>query len=294
MRSTFFASVCLILTPILAAPAAEQNVRLTGIVNLPGYKKAVLQDSIRPEGYFLGEGERDGEIEVKTISPVDLTVTLAQRTNRDLKLTMEAKTDQSASSTPTIILEKADFRSVVPIFQKLCNRTLLQHPQTPDPTFTFHSSAVNPADALHDLQIAFTNNGLVMIPDGDKFLMVGPSSATSMLIPRSAQTTSAQTSSNLQSTNAENHAQESLPAGTLDFRGADLNQAFELYGMLIAHPMDRSHGIRGPARGEFYILTQTPLSKAEAIYAISTLINWRGVNVVTQSDGSITGVPSAR
>lgn len=279
----------MILTPALSAFAAEPDIRLAGIVDLPGYKRTILDDSKYPDGYFLGENERQGEIEVKTISSVDLSVILNERTNRDLKLTMEPKT---LGSTPTIILEKVNFRSVLSIFEMLCNRTLLQHPQIPDSQFSFQSFATNRADAFHDLQIAFTNNGLVMIPDGDKFLMIGPLSAASSLIPHSAQATSSQSSSNLQTTNAQNQAQDSIPAGYLSFRGADLNQAFELYGFLIGHPMDRSHGIRGP--GQIHFHDHLPLSKAEAIYAIGTLINWRGVNVVTQSDGTITGAPSSK
>jgi hypothetical protein len=293
MSCSFFASLCLILTLAPSALAAEPDIRLAGIVNLPGYKVALLEDSKPHHWHVLADGQRDGEIEMYKISPAELIANISWY-NQNLKLAMEVKTDQPAGAMPTIVLEKAKFRSVVAIFQSLCNCTLLQHPQTPDPPFTFHSSATNSLDALHDLQIAFTNNGLVMIPDGEKFLMIGPNSAAPMLIPNSAKTKSSETTSNLQSTNSENNAQELMPPGVIDLRGADFNQVFALYAMLINHKIDSTHPFQGPVRGDFFLFTQTPLSRPEAIYSLGTLINWRGVNVVTQSDGTITAASSPR
>jgi len=147
---------------------------------------------------------------------------------------------------------------------------------------------------MREFQSAFTNLGLVLIPDGEKFLMVGPNSTAAKLIPHSAQAKSAETTSNLQSTNSDNHAQELLPAGTIDLRNATFNQVFELYAVLIDHKIDRTHPIQGPIRGGFFLHTQTPLSKSEAIYSTGTLINWHGANIVTQSDMTITAVSSLR
>jgi len=231
---------------------------------------------------------------VKTISPDEPSVILEHRTDKNLKLTIEPKTAPSANSTPTILLENAKFGSVVPIFQHLCNCTLLQHPRIPDSRFTLQSSATNNLDAMREFQSAFTNLGLVLIPDGEKFLMVGPNSTAAKLIPHSAQAKSAETTSNLQSTNSDNHAQELLPAGTIDLRNATFNQVFELYAVLIDHKIDRTHPIQGPIRGGFFLHTQTPLSKSEAIYSTGTLINWHGANIVTQSDMTITAVSSLR
>src|SRR5262249_11242773 len=101
MRSKFFAILCLMLTLALSTLAAEPDIRLAGIVNLPGYQRAVLEESKSHRCHVLATGERDGEIEVKTISPSDLTATISWFHQDDLKLAMDVKTDQFNSSTPT-------------------------------------------------------------------------------------------------------------------------------------------------------------------------------------------------
>lgn len=282
------------MSAVHAASGDELNIRLAGIVNLPGNKVALLQESKRRTGYLLREGERDGQIEMKTISPAELTVTLEYFTNRNLVVAMEAATNRAAIPMPTIVFENAEFHSVAPIYQQLCKRTVLEHPQTPDCWFTFSSSAENQADALRDFEKALAEKGLVLVPDGEKFVMIGPGSTTSTLVPHSPQTNSAETNSSSQSTSAEVHASELIPAGTIDFRGANFYQAFELYGMLIGHNIDRTHLLQGPVQGDFFLLMQTPISRAEAIYALHTLLSWRDVNVITQADGSITAIRSAR
>ena len=45
----------------LSASAAEGDIRLAGIVNLPGYKVAVLEESKSHGWHVLAQGERDGE-----------------------------------------------------------------------------------------------------------------------------------------------------------------------------------------------------------------------------------------
>src|SRR5689334_20656101 len=104
MRAISFATVCFTLSLALSALGAEPDIRLAGIVNLPGYKRAVFEDSNFHRSHILAEGQRDGEIEVITISPAELTTTISWFTNQNLKLAIEPKTDQSASPTPTIIL----------------------------------------------------------------------------------------------------------------------------------------------------------------------------------------------
>lgn len=294
MKFAAFASISLIVTLVITAASGQTEPRLAGIVNLPGYKRALLQDSKFPRWHLLGEGERDGDIEVKSISPADFAVTFNLRTNQDFKLAMEATTNQSADGQPTIVLENAPFGSAVEIYQIFCQATVLQHPRTPAPQFTFRSSATNRTDATRDLQKAFADKGIVVVRDGEKFVMLGPQSVAQTLIPREPQTNPAETNASSQSAGAQTHPQEVLPAGTIDFRNADFNQVFDLYGMLIDHQVDRTHPFRGPVQGGFWLHTQTPLSRTEAIYAVSTLINWRGVNVVTQSDGLIIAMPSSR
>ena len=284
MSCTFSASVCLIVAIAFSALAAEQDIRLVGIINLPTFKKVVvLQDSKHPQGSILGERKREGEIEVLAISPAELSATLIVHTNRDVKLTMEGEKLEPGSATPTIILQNVHFRSVLEIYQMFCHRTLLEHPKLSNRLFTFRSSATNEAGAVADLQKAFAEKDIVIVPDGEKFVMIAPKSVASGLEPRSTQ-------ENPNDSNGDQHNEEMIPPGVVDFRGADMYQVLELYGMLAGHNLDRSSRLPPHEPNGFFFKNQTPLSKKETIYALKTLVNWHGLNVITQSDGSITGV----
>lgn len=232
---------------------------------------------------MLGVGEREAEVEVRAISPAEFSATLNVHTNRNVKLTMEGAKIEPGTATPTILLQNAPLRSVLDLYQNLCQRTLLMHPKIWNGPFTFRSSATNEAGAVGDLQKAFTERELVMVPDGEKFLMIAPEYAASALQPRSMQIKP-------NDPNGDQHNEEMIPPGTIDFRGGDSHQVLELYGLLVDHKMDKTSRLPPHDFSGYFLKTQTPLSRKEAIYALETLVNLHGLNVVTQSDGSITGV----
>src|SRR5215467_8012588 len=105
MSSTFFASVCLILSLALSALAADPDFRLAGIINLPTSKKlAILEDS-KHRARMLGELEREGEVQVLAISPAEFSATLDVHTNRNVELTMDGVKIDPGTPTPTILLQ---------------------------------------------------------------------------------------------------------------------------------------------------------------------------------------------
>jgi hypothetical protein len=286
MRAISFATVCFTLSLALSALGAEPDLRLAGFVNLPTLKKLViiqdLQDSKHHE-LMLGERERQGEVQVLAISPAEFSATLNVHTNRDVKMTIEGVKIEPGTPTPTILLQNVHFRSVLALYQMFCNRTLLMHPKLSNSPFTFRSSATNEAGAVSDLQKAFTEREIVMVPDGEKFLMIAPEYAASALQPRSPQ-------AKPNDSNGDQHNEEMIPPGTIDFRGGDTYQVLAVYGMLVDHKLSQTPRFPPHDFSGYFLKTQTPLSRKEAIYALETLVNLHGLNVVTQSDGSITGV----
>jgi hypothetical protein len=286
MRAISFATVCLILSLALSALAAEPDIRLVGFINLPTFRKVVilqdLQDS-KHRARILGKGEREGEVEVVAISPTELSATLTVHTNRNVKLTMEGAKIDPGTPTPTILLQNVNFRSVLDLYQNFCQRTLLMHPKLSNAPFTFRSSATNEAGAVGDLQKAFAEREIVMVPDGEKFLMIAPEYAAASLQPRSMQ-------AKPNDSNGDPHKEEMIPPGTIDFRGADTYQVLAVYGMLVDHKLSQTSRLPPHDFSGYFLKTQTPLSRTEAIYALEALVNLHGLNVVTQSDGSIAGV----
>jgi len=283
MRTTSFATVCLIVSLARCALAAEPDIRLVGIINLPTSKKlAILQDPNHRER-ILGEGEREGEVEVQAISPAEFTAMVNVHTNRNVKLTMDGVKIAPGTLTPTIVLQWVHFRSVLYLYQQFRQRTLLMHPKLSNPLFTFRSSATNEAGAIGDLEKAFAEREITLVPDGEKFIMIAPNFVASALQPRS-------TRAKPNDSNGDQHHEEMLPPGTIDFRGADSYQVLELYGMLVGHNLDRKSRLPPHDFSDYFFKSQTPFSKTESIYALETMLSLHGLNVITQSDGSITGV----
>lgn len=75
--------------------------------------------------------------------------------------------------------------------------------------------------------------------------------------------------------------EEMIPPGTIDFRGADLNQVLELYAMLRQRTILRAANLASPT---FVLKTQTPLTKSEAIKALDAMLALNGIAIVDVGD----------
>jgi general secretion pathway protein D len=85
-------------------------------------------------------------------------------------------------------------------------------------------------------------------------------------------------------------AEEMIPPGTIDFRGADLNQVLELYAMLRQRTILRAANLASPT---FVLKTQTPLTKSEAIKALDAMLALNGIAIVDVGDKFAKAAPSA-
>ena len=84
--------------------------------------------------------------------------------------------------------------------------------------------------------------------------------------------------------------EEMIPPGTIDFRGADLNQVLELYAMLRNRTILRAANLASPT---FVLKTQTPLTKSEAIKALDAMLALNGIAIVDVGDKFAKAAPSA-
>jgi general secretion pathway protein D len=72
-----------------------------------------------------------------------------------------------------------------------------------------------------------------------------------------------------------------VPAGTIDFRGADLNTVFEIYARLVNRTILRPATL--PA-AQIWLKTQTPLTVREAVQALDTVLGMNGITMIVISD----------
>jgi len=87
-----------------------------------------------------------------------------------------------------------------------------------------------------------------------------------------------------------NAPEEMIPPGTIDFRGADLNQVLELYAMLRQRTILRAANLASPT---FVLKTQTPLTKSEAIKALDAMLGMNGIAIIDIGDKFSKAAPSA-
>src|SRR6267142_263405 len=87
-----------------------------------------------------------------------------------------------------------------------------------------------------------------------------------------------------------NAPDEIIPPGTIDFRGADLNQVLDLYAMLRNRTILRAANLASPT---FVLKTQTPLTKSEAIKALDAMLALNGIAIVDVGDKFAKAAPSA-
>ena len=81
---------------------------------------------------------------------------------------------------------------------------------------------------------------------------------------------------------------EIIPAGTINFQSADLNQVLEVYSMYVGRTLLRPAGL--PA-GQIVLKTLTPLTKSEVIQALQAVLALNGIAVVNIGDKFVKVLP---
>jgi general secretion pathway protein D len=107
-------------------------------------------------------------------------------------------------------------------------------------------------------------------------------------LPRFPQPTPARPAPALVPDNPSAQAEETVPAGTIDFQGVDVSQVLDVYAKLV----DRTV-IRGTLPDAKIVLkTQTPLTKTEAIQALQAVLALNNISVINIGDKFVKAVQS--
>jgi len=263
------------------AEAAESVPRLAGVVNLPDLKLAVLE--VTPPGeardMLLAEGQRQADLEVLHIDPA----------RREMKLRRSAKTgavpltltNLALAANPGVSLDCVKLDSVLALFARFTNRTLLRSSLLPQITLTLNATANNAAEAAQAFQAALAGKAICSVPDGDRFLMVVPKAAAARVKPLAAQLKPAPDSGG-----------ELFPAGMIQFFDSPPAQVLEVYASVLGRKVQPPKPWpAGVARG-IKLETQTPLSKEEASYALATVLEWAGLKLIPVGADLLKAVPA--
>ena len=104
------------------------------------------------------------------------------------------------------------------------NRSLLRWPHLPASSFNLRAPAKDAAGAAQVLEKALVAEGLAIIPDGEKFLMIVPKSEAGRVkphAPRATASTGSGTNIQAAALGSGGSEEQVIAPGMIDFRGAD-------------------------------------------------------------------------
>ena len=256
----------------------------------------------REQSAMLGEGERQGDLEVIKIDPA--TGTVQVRMNGEARELTFATTNVPKRTVPagqgvpasagSIRLVNASWREALQIYQQLVGRTLLL------------SSAIGQANKItllidqpvptEDLAkgIEQALDGIVFHPDGDKFTVVGREGDFEKLTPELREvarnlTPKVPAPPASQPAEARSKPQDILPAGMLNFQNTDLAQVLQVFQELANRTLLRPAFLAGSG---IYLKTETPLTRDEAVYAMCAVLALDGIAFVDLGDKFLFAYPS--
>lgn len=266
------------------------NPRLVGIVNmdLPGY--AILESGRSTGRYFmLRENESHDGVNLIKIKPKQGTVKLnVGGTNPIVTLTLDgwaASHPQGkgisgfldrlgaalADAPHRLVLSGANTDLVLFLYSQFTGCTLIRSPRLPAASFDLDFGAGGPESAANRLNKALLAKGITTIEDGDKFLLVVPTSEAAAVRPRSSE---------IKSRVRDNGQPDLFPGGAfINFPNNELSEVVKLYANLTGRVLDGTRPLP-PSNSTVNFTTQTALSREECAFALETLLAWHGLKFV--------------
>ena len=240
---------------------------LEGIFNLPDFERCLVNESgSSPFAHVLPKGVRVGNVEVSTINPAEGRVEIM------LSPGMRSLVLEITNSPPLgISFQNAGLVSVLELYGEVKGRSILHPFLGYSRTLTLRAPAKTKLEAVEAIEAALKGEGLAVVPDGTKFVLVVPQAQVASAVPRSS----------FIKASAEKAKQpEVLPEGMLDFRDCDTWQAVRVYADLVGRELKKTDQSLRIASGILSFRSQTRLTKEEARYALDTLFAWEGFEMV--------------
>ena len=262
--------------------------RLSGIVDLPGFRKAVFerQRLCSPDEFsIVGEKESERTLEVTRILPERRSVEMKTADAAEpLTLTLPGTAKAADEKPATIDLVDCSTYAFLELFNEFTNRALLFSPLLPLTTFSLRASVTNASEVAALMERALEEKGIVIVPDGQQFAAVVPKEQVPSLklhAPEAKSQSQPETAKAVASLKSGGM----MPPGMIDFRGADFTGVFSIYATLINARFDLTAPRPATVLPFLYVRTKPPCSVEQAKYVLDTLFAWNGVKMVRDADG---------
>jgi hypothetical protein len=184
------------------------------------------------------------------------------------------------------------------LYQDFSGKTVLRSPNLPSLSEFNKPIASSDTNGMRIvLENELHNKSIELVPLGEVIVMAVESgwknSPTANYIATiKARPTQARVStSNIPPSNTEKPAEEPTPAGTIDFRGASIDQFLDLYAMLLNRNLLRSPQFSSSI---FKLRTQTPFTKSAVIYLLEVALALNGIASIDDGTNFLQVVPINR
>jgi hypothetical protein len=280
----------LLLPSTLLARNTPEVPRLSGIVNLPDFEYAAFEFAPKPydrcRQAVVGEGQDLWGIKLLKVNPGQRAVEVeVDGLSAPLAMSLRPESNSVQEHPSQIALTNASLLSVLELYGDLSGHTLLYWPSLPEANFSLDGFASNRLQAASILEKALADTGIVIVADGDKFMMVLPKDKVATVKPGAPRGPAAP-SAKSESVDTQ--------AGEIVFHGAALTQVLDIYAKLVRVKLDRgsTHIPMSSNNSSIFFYNQSPLSREEAIYALETLIQWHGIKIARSPDNRIVATPA--
>lgn len=267
---------------LVAVEATNQTTGLSGIVNLPGLRLAIIENSkysSPPRSTLWAEGERDGDLRIQQILPESGSVVGSYAKTNPLTFRFEQPLTQLAKP-PTVRLDKVGLNSLLAFYRRVARRSLLQSPLLPRATFSAQTDTTNRDEVLTLLERQLEAQGISVVRDGEKFVAVLLKAEAARFKPNAPPTKAA----------VSPDSSEEMPPGSINFSGTPLAPCLMIYAEFVGKELDRTSLATLQDRGPIVFHNDNALTKAECCYAIETVLKLHGVELQTAPNGMIRAV----
>jgi hypothetical protein len=171
----------------------------------------------------------------------------------------------------------ADINQVLDIYSMMRGRTILRPTLLPAPVIRLRTvGRLTMEEGVYALETVFALNGICVVDDGPHFVQVLPAQERPQVRTRSPK---------------PGAGAEMIPAGSIDFRGAGLDQALDIYAVLRQRTILRAAALPAPT---VILRSASALTQEEAIYAMTTVFELNGIVVVDDGEKFVQVVPMAQ
>ena len=248
---------------------------LTGIINVPGYKAAIFERTARfNKSFVLKEQERFEGTEISEINLHTLKVT-ARINGVSGTTTLGLKTNYPSVNGLEygLVLENANLDPLLRIYSEISKRTMLRPAAMPALLISTSVPIGSSGEVVKALEKALAAEGIVTIPDGDKFVIVVPKAMAGKVKAGSK---------DIKSSDAKGSAVIVQPKEIL-LMAATSDQVMAIYADFAGRKLNPNHGPLPASIVSFQNVT--PLTRDEVLYAFDVLLGWNRMKLVPVEGG---------